>query len=131
MERTVVDSTGLSVTQQLVALTDAMGNIITPATGQGGNPNTVKTGQKLIAVLNTAIAISGTSQTLTNGVVAKALASNTNNITVGGSGINSLTDGTGTGYILAPGEAISFGVTNVNLVFINGNAGDGITWAGN
>jgi len=87
------------------------------------------TGQKLIAVSGTAIAIG--SGTLINGVIVKALSGNGADITIGGSAINSTTTGAGNGYVLSPGEAMSFAVNNLAKIFINGTAGDGISYGGN
>ena len=62
-----------------------------------------KTGQKKIAVTNTAIVLG--SGALVNGVVVKAKSTNTGPVFVGPTGVTTLDDGTGNGYALAPGAA--------------------------
>lgn len=132
MERVITDPTGLQVIQQLVALTDAAGNPINPATGAGGNPATVKTSQAVIAVTGTAVQLSVASVPLVNGLIVKSKSSNNAaGQTVGPAGVTNVTNGTGNGYILDAGEAASFGVTNVNAVYVNGTAGDVFSWEGN
>lgn len=96
------------------------------------NPGVVKTGQVVIAVTGTAVPLSATASRLDNGLIVKS--KSTNNAagaTAGNSAITAVVDGTATGYILDPGEAASFGVTDVNLVYVNGTAGDIFSWMGN
>lgn len=94
------------------------------------NPATVLAGQVKIAVTGTAVQLP--SNALVNGVTIRA---NNNNAatggTVGPAGINNTVDGTGNGYILFPGDAIAYGVTNSNAVFVNGTIGDIFSWTGN
>lgn len=95
----------------------------------GPLPATIAAGQARIAVTATAVCLA--SAALVNGIVVKALAANAGAITIGGSGVNATADGTGNGYVLAPGEAMSFAIPNANLACINGAAGDGVSFAGN
>lgn len=88
-----------------------------------------KTGQKKIAVTNTAIVLG--SGALVNGVVVKAKSTNTGPVFVGPTGVTTLDDGTGNGYALAPGEAISFACADLSEIFINGTAPNAVYFAGN
>jgi hypothetical protein len=87
------------------------------------------TGQVAIATTGTALALG--SATLANGVIVKAASTNAATILVGPSGVTNTNNGTGNGYPLAPGEAISFAAANLNQVFINGTAADFVSFAGN
>lgn len=95
----------------------------------GPAPSAITSGQAKVAVTNTAVCLSAAA--LVNGLVIKALAANAAAITIGGTGVNSTTDGTGNGYVLAPGEAMSFAVDNASRVCINGASGAGVSYAGN
>jgi hypothetical protein len=88
-------------------------------------------GQSKIAITGTAVQLNGgTSQALTNGIIISAPSGNTNPICVGGAGVNNTADGTGNGYLLAPGASISFAVTDTNKIYINGYANNYVSWAG-
>lgn len=88
-------------------------------------------GQTVIASTGTAVQLNGgTSQVLTNGIIISAPASNAAAISVGGSGVNNTTGGTGNGYLLVPGASISFAMVNTNDLWINGTSGDYVSWAG-
>lgn len=94
------------------------------------NPSGLVTGQIVIAVTGTAVCLP--SNALTNGVIVKSLLSNNAaKQTVGGASVTNTVNGTGNGYILQPGEASSFGVTNSSAVCGNGTAGDIFTYSGN
>lgn len=86
------------------------------------------TGQAKITTTGTRVQL--TAGLLTSGVIIKAKSTNTANIHVGGSTVNNTEDGTGNGAIIEPGEAVSFAVANVNALYIQGNAGDIISYAG-
>ena len=119
--------------------------MVDPATGLAVNPNgtpsapkyvqtptpaTVTAGQGRIATASTAVCLP--SAALQNGIVVKALAGNSGSLTVGGATVTAASDGTGNGYVLAPGEAMSFAVSNASLVCFNGTGvGDGVSYAGN
>lgn len=76
----------------------------------------------------TASAVQLASQALANGLVLKAGSANTGTVYVGGSDLTAAN-----GYPLAPGEAISFGVTNANAVYVMVSvlASDTVAWTGN
>lgn len=85
-------------------------------------------GQAKIAVTATAVQL--TAGALTNGVIITANPANTKPISIGPSTVNNTTDGTGNGYILQPGASVSFSVSDVSVLYINGTAGDIVSWAG-
>lgn len=104
------------------------GSVVTGTVG-GPIPGTLVVGQAKVSVTNTAVQLG--SNALVNGVIVKAGIANTAKLTVGGSGVTSTTDGTGNGYILNPGEACSFAVSNTNVIYINGTSGDLVSFEGN
>ena len=87
------------------------------------------TGQVKIAVTSTAVVLG--SHTFSNGVIVKASSQNTASILIGPSGVTTTNDGTGNGYPLVPGEAISIAAANLSQIFINGTAGDFVSFIGN
>lgn len=94
------------------------------------NPGGTVVGQAKVAVAGTAVQLP--SNALVNGLVIKASASNAAPIWVGASGVTNTDDGTGNGYKLTPGEAISFAVTNSNAIYINStSAGAFVYFSGN
>lgn len=116
-----------------VGLKDTLGVQINPATDD--TLTTVKTGtDNLIAgttIYNgqTTVAAAGTqvvlaSSTTVKWVILKAKATNTGNIFVGDSNVDS-----STGYILTPGEAIGLDINNLNLVYIDSAVnGEGVSY---
>lgn len=86
-------------------------------------------GQLKIATSSTAVALP--NKILKNGIVLKASSSNTSNLFVGASGVTTTDDGTGNGYKLEPGEAISFAILNSNTIYVNGTAGNILYYSGN
>lgn len=87
------------------------------------------TGQGKISTTGTAVQL--VASALKNGIVVKANPNNAQPLFVGGLGVTNTNDGTGNGYRLDPGEAISFAVANANSIYINGTAGDIFYFAGN
>lgn len=125
---------------QKTQIVDGSGNVIA-SSGNALNVNANLTtnplvssplvGQTIIAVTGTAVRLNGgTSQALTNGIIISAPSGNVAPISVGTSSVNDTADGTGNGYLLAPGASVSFAVNNTNTVYINGQSGDYISWAG-
>lgn len=119
MERIVTDPDGVKVPQQIVVLSDAAGNPV-------GNPVAPIAGQKKIAVTNTAVPLAAVATPLSNGAVIRARADNGAAVLVGAAGVLTTNDGTGNGYPLLAGEAISSGTADLAAIFINGTAGDGV-----
>lgn len=98
-------------------------DVITPL------PTAPITGQGKIAT--TGVAVQLASNVLKNGVIVKANSNNAQPLFVGPAGVTNTNDGTGNGYRLDPGEAISFAVPNANSVYVNGTVGDIFYIAGN
>lgn len=89
------------------------------------------TGQAKIAVSGHAVQLNGgTSQPLTNGLIISAPNTNSASVEIGGASVTDTADGTGNGYILAPGASISFAVGNTADIYINGSSPDVVSWAG-
>lgn len=72
----------------------------------------------------TATAAALATQALSNGVTIKAKSTNAGSVFVGGSGVTATNDGSGNGFALLPGEAISLPVSTTAGVFIIGTAND-------
>lgn len=89
-------------------------------------------GQAKIAVGGTAVQIHSASAALAQGVAVLALGTNVGDITVGPSGVTDVTDGTGNGWVLVPGQGTPvLPYSNINQIYINGaNVGDGICFVG-
>lgn len=85
-------------------------------------------GQFAIAVTGTAIQLPSTP--LFNGVVVTANVSNTANLTVGTSSVTNTTNGSGNGYILAPGGSVGIAAANMNSIWVNGTAADVVSFVG-
>ena len=99
---------------------------------QPGKPATssLVSGQVVIAVTGTAVQLPANA--VTNGIVVRSKSTNnTTQGTIGASGVTNVVNGTGNGFIMAPGDAISLAVTNSNLVYVNGTAGDIFSFIGN
>lgn len=93
------------------------------------NPTVLVAGQAIILVTGTAVQLP--PHAITDQLVLKAAAgNNAAAMSVGPVGVNNTRDGTGTGFILAPGETILWNVNNSNLVYVNGTAGDIVSFTG-
>ena len=132
----VTANAGTNLNTSALAL-ESGGNLATVATKMSDGtqtasiiiPASFKTGQARIAVTGTAVQLA--SNTLTQGVLISALSTNTASITIGtSSGVTNTVDGTGNGSILTAGSTKSIAATNTNLVWINGTAGDIISFIG-
>lgn len=84
------------------------------AANPNGNPATIYTDQQAVTATATAL----TAQAMVNGFVLTASPLNTISVLVGGATVTAANDGAGTGYPLAPGQSISFGVTNTSAVYV-------------
>lgn len=112
---TVVDST--------VAIINADGTVA----NTGGVVSSVYADQQVV----TASAVALTAQALTNGLTLRAKATNTGTVFVGPAGVNATDTGSGNGFALLPGAAISLSVSNASSVFIIGTASDVVYVIGN
>ena len=100
-----------------------IGSIAVPT----GNP---RAGQAVIAVTGTAVRLIAASVPLPGGsVFLTALPTNTVSMTVGGAGVTNAIDGTGAGLILAAGNNAVVFTDNANKVYVNGTAGDIVSWS--
>jgi hypothetical protein len=79
----------------------------------------------------TASAVALTAQALVNGLTLRAKATNTGSVFVGPAGVNTTDTGSGNGFALLPGAAISLAVSNASAVFIVGTASDIVYVIGN
>ncbi len=86
-------------------------------------PTTPLYGQTTIATTGTAVQLP--NKTLTGGVIVQALAGNAADIYVGDSSVT-----TSNGFQLQPGQATSVAVGNVDDLYINGTAADGVCFIG-
>ena len=88
-------------------------------------------GQAVIAVTGTAVRLSAVSVELpTASVLVYAKGSNNaTGGTVGAAGVTNAVNGTGNGYILESGQSVVIMTDNVNLVWVNGTAGDIFCWS--
>jgi len=127
---------GTNLNTSALAL-ESGGNLATVATKMSDGTQTSKivipsafvTGQAKIATTGTAVQLG--SNTLTQGVLISSLSTNAASITIGtSSGLTNTVDGTGNGSILTAGSTKSIAATNTNLVWINGTAGDIISFIG-
>lgn len=107
--------------------TDTSGHLLVTATANT-LPTAAGVGQTKIAVTGTAVQLA--SNALVNGVILSASTSNSASITVGGSGVTNATDGTGNGFILAPGASVGIAVSNTNELYVNGTAADVVSFVG-
>ena len=86
------------------------------------NPATIFSGQQTATATATALP----SHAASNGFVVTSVVGNTATIYVGQTGITA-----STGYPLAPGQSIAYGVTNLNAIYILGASGGTIAFTGN
>ena len=85
-------------------------------------------GQAVMATTGTAVQLA--SNSLVNGVVVTANGSNVAPIVLGSASVTNVTDGTGNGYVLAPGASIGLAVANTNSIWMNGTASDSVSFVG-
>ncbi len=86
------------------------------------------TGQAVIASTGTAVQLP--SNAILNGVLIYAKSTNTSFIILGGSSVTNIVDGTGNGHLLDPGATTSAAVSNTDALYINGTAGDIVSFIG-
>lgn len=92
-----------------------------PVNAQGsGGAATIYADQQVV----TASAAALTTATLTNGLTIKAKNTNVGRVFVGSSGVTATDDGSGNGFALLPGEAVSLPVSTSAGVFVIGTLND-------
>lgn len=128
---------GIDKPQQIY---DELGNLINPATsdkqdqiitalntlvaGQG-QVSAINQGTKSIAVTNTAVQLG--SDTTIKRVIISTPFSNSDVIVFGGSGVI-FTEASRTGAVLSQGASVDIPIDNLNKVYINGTAGDKVSF---
>lgn len=99
-----------------VQLVDGSGT----AVGGTGGASVPYADQQIVTATAAALA----TQALSNGFVIKAKSTNAGKVFVGGSGVTATDDGTGNGFSLNAGEAISLPVNTTAGIYIIGTAND-------
>ena len=88
--------------------------------GPGGDATAPYADQQVV----TASAVALATQALKNGVAIRAKSTNVGKVFVGGSGVTATDDGTGNGFALQPGDAISIPASTTANTYIIGTAND-------
>ena len=86
----------------------------------GGGVSSIYADQQVV----TGSAAALTTQAVQNGVTIKAKSTNTGRVFVGGATVATTDDGSGNGFALLPGEAISLPVSTTAGIYIVGTASD-------
>lgn len=84
-------------------------------------------GVTLVVVTGTAVALR--AATTIKQVMVKARASNAGTVYLGKSGVTNDETATTGGLQLSPGDMVSFPETDLAHIFVNGTAGDGVSYA--
>lgn len=84
-------------------------------------------GSKAVAAGPTSTALRS-SATPAVRVTVKAWVTNTNTLYVGGSTVTAGTSNTTGGFQLSPGESVTFGIEDVNDIYIHGTAAEGASF---
>lgn len=95
-------------------------------------PTALVVGQAKLTAGGTSQQLSTTSLPLTLGLVVTAKSgNNAAGVTLGfTTALTATADGTGNGYILAPGASVTLLVSNVNVVYFNGTTADILSYLG-
>ncbi len=101
-------------------------NIITVVTKMEKPFDNYSNGREIISITGTQKPLAGISTPIYH-VIVQALLTNVNDIAIGTSGIDA-TVGNEIGTILEPGDIGTIFANNLNLSFINGTIGDGVSW---
>ncbi len=99
--------------------------------GEDGTPAGIAASTYSDQQVVTASAVALTARALVNGLVLRAKSSNAGAVFVGAAGVTATDDGTGNGFSLPPGAAISLPVSNASAVFIIGTLNDVVYVTGN
>jgi hypothetical protein len=112
------------------ATTTAVAKVVTIVDQDGestGAQSSIYADQQVV----TASAANLTARALKNGLTIKAKNTNAGAVFVGGPTVTATNDGTGNGFSLLPGEALSISVSNANAVHIIGTLNDVVYVMGN
>lgn len=136
---TLLSSTWTNITQGTTLAGAPPANTLVPLSGTGltdaqlrATPVPVTIGALPTSIYSNQLTVSLTaqalaSQTFANGVVLSSSANNTGNIYIGPVGVTA-----STGYLLVPGQAISYAVENSNVIYALGtNTTDVLSYTGN
>jgi hypothetical protein len=85
-------------------------------------------GQVIIA--STGVAVQFPTNNLHNGIIITGKSTNLGDMYLGNSNVDNLGDGTGKGYILEAGNSISYAIRDTSILYVNGTAGDMLSFAG-
>lgn len=88
--------------------------------------STVVSGQVKVAVTGTAVQFP--SNTILNGIIISANATNTAVVTLGPSAVTNTVNGSGNGLVLLQGASTSAAISNTNALYLNGTAGDWVSF---
>lgn len=121
--------TGAATSALQTAGNASLTSIAASLVSMGGVQSSLIAGQKKIATTNTQVQLGGTA--LSNGVVITANLNNSGPIFVGNTGVTTTNDGTGNGYALQPGASITYQINSLSSIYLNGTAGDFVTYTGN
>ena len=100
-------------------------SVVGGALGGGvSSASSLKSGRKVIAVTNTAVAL-GTAACQTAFITA--LVGNSAPVVVGGSDVIG-DEATRTGKLMYPGDSITVSIDNLSKIYINGSANDGVSF---
>lgn len=124
MSRIVPLPTTNTVVDNTVAIINADGTV---ASFTGGGAAAPYADQQVV----TASAVALTTQALLNGVTIRAKTTNVGGVFVGAAGVTATDDGTGNGFKLMPGEAISYSISTTAGIFIIGTLNDIVYVTGN
>lgn len=91
-------------------------------------PTGTKNGQVKIAVTGTPVRFP--SNVIIQGVIITAYDGNTGPVVIGGPTITNTVDGTGNGSYVGAGASISAAVRDTNELYLNGTAGDWVSFSG-
>lgn len=99
--------------------------------GEDGTPAGIAASVYSDQQVVTASAVALTARALVNGLSLRAKSTNAGMVFVGPAGVTATDDGTGNGFALPPGAAISLPVSNASAVFIIGTLNDVVYVTGN
>ena len=105
------------------ATEDKQALILAAINSIGGTATALTAGRKVVAVTNTAIVL-GSAACKT--VWINAIVGNGDVVVIGGASVV-FTAASRTGKILYPGDGMTISIDNLDALYVNGTAGDGIT----
>ena len=88
-----------------------------------------RVGQAVIAVTGTAVRLSAASVPLPGGTVMITAHVATTFVTAGGSGVTNTATGAGNGRCIEADQQVVLFASDLNTVYINGTAGDWVSWS--